>query len=368
MSGQTFTTNIIQWQGHDMAKMDSIIFYRSFYEALQCITDTAERGFMYDSIMAYAFDGIEPSDLTPLQNMAFTLIKPQLDANVKKSEAGKRGGRPKKETTENEKPQVSEKKTIGFENENHRFSESESNKNKNVNKNSEYEYVSSNENKNSNLPHDIPTTTDIISELKTTYYMTDSEAADVSNAFIDFNSGRNWSSLETRSWQSLLKQFVGKDKRFTDDVLSERKVKAERESEEERLRAEEEAKHWQGDTCFPTGQDFVEYLKGHKYTTYDEEIATDLYWMSEYVETEYGYDHDDNAFTEAELIQMFESGIITVDMQVGIVELFHEPDIAICQNDALVAKIRKQQASYKPSFKPPKPESFEPKGSFDDLQ
>ena len=220
-----------------MGKMDSIIFYRSFYEALQCITDTAERSFMYDTIMAYAFDGIEPQDLTPLQNMAFTLIKPQLDANVKKSENGKKGGRPKKETTENEKPQVSEEKTIGFENENHRFLETESNKNKNVNKNSEYKSVISNENKNSNLPHDIPTTTDIISELKTTYYMTDSEADDVSNAFIDFNSGRNWSSLETRSWQSLLKQFVArdKDKRFTDDIISERKAKAE--AEQKRIKA-----------------------------------------------------------------------------------------------------------------------------------
>ena len=218
-------------------RMDSIIFYRSFYEALQCITDTAERGFMYDSIMAYAFDGIEPQDLTPLQNMAFTLIKPQLDANVKKSEAGKRGGRPRKETTENEKPQVSEEKTIGFENENHRFLKTQTNKNNKSNKNSEYEYVSSNENKNSNLSHDIPTTTDIISKLKTTYYMTDSEAADVSNAFIDFNSGRNWSSLETRSWQSLLKQFVArdKDKRFTDDILSARK--AEAEAEQKRIQA-----------------------------------------------------------------------------------------------------------------------------------
>lgn len=255
-----------------MTKMDSIVFYRSFYESLQVFQDASERAFMYDTILEYAFNGTEPSDLTPMQQAIFTLIKPQFDANQKKSEAGKRGGRPRKETTENEKPQVSEEKTIGFENENHRFLKTQTNKNNKSNKNSEYEYVSSNENKNFNLSHDIPTTTDIISELKTAYYMTDSEAADVSNAFIDFNSGRNWSSLETRSWQSLLKQFVGNDKRFTDDVLSERKAQADAKAEEER-RQQEEAERYQDKSLYlETADDFINYVRNEKPFSPEEEV------------------------------------------------------------------------------------------------
>ena len=51
--------------------------------------------------------------------MAFELIRPHIDANNKRYEDGKRGGRPRKITgSETEKPLVLNKKTTGFENEN----------------------------------------------------------------------------------------------------------------------------------------------------------------------------------------------------------------------------------------------------------
>lgn len=380
MSGESFTTNIIQWQGHDMAQAEKKpkkrIAFQIYFEWRIYIEKLSPE--QLKRLMIATFDFAEHGTETDMSDdlvleIAFTQMSNQIRRDTEKylkeceknAQNGAKGGRPSKNP---DKPN-------GFS-ESERFSD----KPKKADKDKVKEDVKEENKENVNSKYevkedtavadsDIPTTDLIFSELKTVYYLTDSEAADVSESFYDFNAKRDWSSLETRSWQSLLKQFVGNDRRFTDDILSERKDKAEREAEEERLRVEEEAKHWQGDTCFPTGQDFVEYLKGHKYTTYDEEIATDLYWMSEYVETEYGYDHDDNAFTEAELIEMFESGIITVDIQIGVTELFHEPDIAICQDNALVAKIRKQQESYKPSFKPPKPEPFIPNPTaFDDLQ
>ena len=61
----------------------------------------------------------------------FKLIRPQVNANNKRREDGKKGGRPKK--------------TIGFENENHRLLNSKPNVNVNVNENVN---VNANENVN----------------------------------------------------------------------------------------------------------------------------------------------------------------------------------------------------------------------------
>lgn len=219
----------------------------------------------------------------------------------------------------------------------------------------------------------IPTVDDVITECQKLGYV--SETKTIAEQFISTNEKYQWKLVlkDNKPWIDVLKQFLGQNN-YANKVNPEDKRidyirKLEQEAEEERRRAEEEAKHWQGETHFSTGQEFVDYLKGGKWTTYDECLANDLFWMSEYTETEFGWNHDDNDFTEQELIEMFESGIIRVDMQVGITELFSEPDIAICQNNALVAKIRKQQASYKPTQKPPKPEPFIPNPTaFDDLQ
>ena len=92
-----------------MAK-DSFIFYRSFYEAIIEL-DEHSRWLIIDAICRKALYG-EDTQFTGLLKMVFTLISPILEANLKKSEAGIKGGRPKKtigyENTENSK-------TIGYE-------------------------------------------------------------------------------------------------------------------------------------------------------------------------------------------------------------------------------------------------------------
>lgn len=74
---------------------------------------TAElRSKIIMAIMAYGFDGEEYADDDPTVSIVFDLIKPQIDANNRRYENGKRGGRPKKsdqkpnETQENPKNQV----------------------------------------------------------------------------------------------------------------------------------------------------------------------------------------------------------------------------------------------------------------------
>ena len=81
---------------------DSIVFYRSFYEAIKEIP-IEEQGIVYNAIYGYALDGVMP-ELTGIAKAIFLLVKPQIDANneryengCKGAEYGKKGGRPKKE-------------------------------------------------------------------------------------------------------------------------------------------------------------------------------------------------------------------------------------------------------------------------------
>lgn len=70
---------------------DSFIIYRSFYEAIADLPET-DQAAIWMAICEYSLDFKEP-ELKGMQKTIFTLIKPQLDANIKKYE---NGCRPKK--------------------------------------------------------------------------------------------------------------------------------------------------------------------------------------------------------------------------------------------------------------------------------
>lgn len=110
---------------------DSFVFYRSFVSAIKKIRSNESRLAMYDAIVDYALDGIVPGDDVPeLIAVLMETIMPQIDANNKRFEDGKKGGRPKKGT---EKPVVFNSETSGFETENHRLLNSKPNVNVDVN-------------------------------------------------------------------------------------------------------------------------------------------------------------------------------------------------------------------------------------------
>ncbi len=96
---------------------NSFIFYRSFHESAEDLTDV-EYGQLMRAINEYALNETLP-ELTGVLKGFFKLIKPQLDANKKRRENGSKGGRPKKEEKEtngytDEKPTVTEKETNGY--------------------------------------------------------------------------------------------------------------------------------------------------------------------------------------------------------------------------------------------------------------
>ena len=112
---------------------ESFVFYASFLEAIEELDDKNQLK-IYKSITNFALKNEEPENLTGICKAIFALIKPQILANNKRYEDGKKGGRP---------PKI---KTSGFENEKTSgYFQKKPNVNVNVNVN-ENENVNVNEN------------------------------------------------------------------------------------------------------------------------------------------------------------------------------------------------------------------------------
>jgi len=112
------------------AMRDSMVFYRSFYEALRDL-DNNTKAILYDAIFDYGLNFKEP-ELTGIAKTVFTLIRPQLDANIRKFDNGSKGGRPhKEEATDN----LNETKEEPKRNQSETKAEANVNANANVNSN-----------------------------------------------------------------------------------------------------------------------------------------------------------------------------------------------------------------------------------------
>jgi hypothetical protein len=87
---------------------DSFVFYRSFYEAIKKLKDR-DKLAAYNAICNYALNGEDISE-DGSAAAVYCLIKPLIDANNKRYENGKKGGRPAKAETE-KKPKRNQTKT-----------------------------------------------------------------------------------------------------------------------------------------------------------------------------------------------------------------------------------------------------------------
>lgn len=85
-----------------MKNRDSFIFYRSFFEAIENL-DLENQAKIYHAICAYNFNQVEPN-FTGICLTVWILIKPQLDANIKRFN---NGNKPKKS-----KPEAKQKQNI----------------------------------------------------------------------------------------------------------------------------------------------------------------------------------------------------------------------------------------------------------------
>ena len=75
---------------------ESFVFYRSFYKAAKKLDDE-QYGKIMRILAEYALNGVEPDEdeMDAMALLAFTLMKPQIDANSRRRENGAKGGKPK---------------------------------------------------------------------------------------------------------------------------------------------------------------------------------------------------------------------------------------------------------------------------------
>lgn len=77
---------------------DSFIFYRSFFESFDGLSKK-DKLILFEAVCNYALNDIEPN-LNGVPLAMFKLLKPQLDANIRRYENGCKGGRPKQNLNE----------------------------------------------------------------------------------------------------------------------------------------------------------------------------------------------------------------------------------------------------------------------------
>lgn len=89
------------------------VFQPSYYEAINAIQDKEQKLEMYEAIINYGINGIEPTFTNPLLEALFKMAVPTLNASKKRYKAsvenGKKGGRPPK--TKNDTPNKSSNNT-----------------------------------------------------------------------------------------------------------------------------------------------------------------------------------------------------------------------------------------------------------------
>ena len=71
-----------------------MIIYRSFYDAIKEL-EPLHQAKVWEAVFEYGLNQNQ-IDLSGLPSTIFKLIKPQLDANLRKYANGNKGGRPKK--------------------------------------------------------------------------------------------------------------------------------------------------------------------------------------------------------------------------------------------------------------------------------
>ena len=72
---------------------DSFVFYKSFLDAIELLPNE-EQLEAYRAICRYGIRSEEPNTDSLYTKLTFTQAKPQIDANIKKRQEGKKGGAP----------------------------------------------------------------------------------------------------------------------------------------------------------------------------------------------------------------------------------------------------------------------------------
>lgn len=176
---------------------DSFVLYTKYLDNIQALS-MEQRGMLFTSLMLYA-SGQEPEEMDPVTAMAFSFIKSQMDKDIekynetcaKRSEAGKLGGRPKK--------QEEAKKSNGF-------SENQKKQGKAKKADNEYEYDNDNDLLKENTKRKVfstPTVDDVRA-----YCLERNNKVDPQQ-FVDFYESKGWmiGKNKMKDWKAVVRTW-----------------------------------------------------------------------------------------------------------------------------------------------------------------
>lgn len=176
---------------------DSFVLYTKYLANIQALS-MEQRGMLFTSLMLYA-SGQEPEEMDPVTAMAFSFIKSQMDKDIekynetcaKRSEAGKLGGRPKK--------QEEAKKANGF-------SENQKKQGKAKKADNEYEYDNDNDLLKENTKRKVfstPTVDDVRA-----YCLERNNKVDPQQ-FVDFYESKGWmiGKNKMKDWKAAVRTW-----------------------------------------------------------------------------------------------------------------------------------------------------------------
>lgn len=176
---------------------DSFVLYTKYLDNIQALS-MEQRGMLFTSLMLYA-SGQDPEEMDPVTAMAFSFIKSQMDKDIekynetcaKRSEAGKLGGRPKK--------QEEAKKANGF-------SENQKKQGKAKKADNEYEYDNDNDLLKENTKRKVfstPTVDDVRA-----YCLERNNKVDPQQ-FVDFYESKGWmiGKNKMKDWKAAVRTW-----------------------------------------------------------------------------------------------------------------------------------------------------------------
>ena len=176
---------------------DSFVFYRSFADAIAGLPPEEYKKVM-QAIIGYALDGTEPT-AGGIEYTVFCLVKPQIDANNKRYENGKKGGRPitKQEPSNNQ--DVTKKKP----NNNQDVTNPQPNVYVNVNDN-DIKKKDTNVSKENASRFKPPTVTEVENYCREKEYRIDCER------FVDFYRSKDWmvGKNKMKDWRAAVRNWA----------------------------------------------------------------------------------------------------------------------------------------------------------------
>lgn len=183
---------------------ESFVFYRSFAESVRNLPAEEYKKVM-QSILDYALDDIEPQT-SGIEYTVFCLVKPQIDANNKRYENGKKGGRPKASDNQdvtNNKPNHNQDAT----NQEPKHSQSITKAEPNVNVNDNVNIKKSSKELKEKHRFSPPTAEEVKAYCEEKGYKVDSDR------FVDFYASKDWmvGRNKMKDWRAAVRNWARKD-------------------------------------------------------------------------------------------------------------------------------------------------------------